>query len=174
MICQCLIFKLKQRKAIQWPIVSCVFFFQILEETQSRLLASHYDPVVSKFPTQDARLIDAITVTLENTCLFGEIILHNPDISYRVLESRQIGPDWRDLINWCIKFTRHFNERILDAKSQELLWLAEQEINPEKRSENFINPYRNMGNEKVDVTKKKKKKAKKLPKGPQMVIRDEF
>lgn len=130
--------------------------------------------MVNKFPTQDARLIDAITVTLENTCLFGEIILHNPDISYRVLESRQIGPDWRDLINWCIQFTRQFNDRILDAKSQELLWLVEQEINPEKRSEHFINPYRTVTHENSDAAKKRKKKAKKLPKGPQMVTRDEF
>lgn len=147
---------------------------QILEETQNRLLTSQYDPMVSKFPTQDARLIDAITVTLENTCLFGEIILHNPDISYRVLESRNIGPDWRDLINWCIKFARKFDDRILDAKSQELLWLAEQEINPEKRSENFVNPYRSKADEKADAIKRKKKKTKKLPKGPQMVTRDEF
>lgn len=130
--------------------------------------------MISKFPTQDARLIDAITVTLENTCLFGEIILHNPDISYRVLESREIGPDWRDLINWCIKFSRQFNDRILDTKTQELLWLAEQEINPEKRTENFINPYRNKADESADAMKKKKKKTKKLPKGPQMVTRDEF
>lgn len=128
--------------------------------------------MASKFPTQDARLIDAITVTLENTCLFGEIILHNPDISYRVLESRPNGPDWRKLINWCIKFTRQFDDRILDTKSQELLWLAEQEINPAKRTENFINPYRNKADEKADA--KKKKKTKKLPKGPQMVTRDEF
>lgn len=130
--------------------------------------------MVNKFPTQDARLIDAITVTLENTCLFGEIILHNPDISYRVLESRSSGPDWRTLINWCIKFTRQFNDRILDEKSQELLWLVEQEINPERRTENFFNPYRAETNDKSDSTKKKKKKAKKLPKGPQMITRDEF
>lgn len=149
---------------------------QILEETQNRLRASKYDPLVSKFPTQDTRLIDAITVTLENTCLFGEIILHNPDISDRILESRQNAPDWRDLINWCIKFTRQFNDRILDAKAQELLYLAEQEINPDKRTENFINPYRRSkaDAENTDATKKKKKKAKKLPKGPQMVTRDEF
>lgn len=147
---------------------------QILEETQKRLLSSQYNPTVSKFPTQDARLVDAITVTLENTCLFGEIILHNPDISYRVLESRPAEPDWRDLINWCIKFTRQFNDRILDGKSQELLRLFEQEINPEKRTENFTNPYRAEGREKSDVTKKKTKKAKKLPRGPQMVTRDEF
>lgn len=109
---------------------------------------------------------------MENTCLFGEIILHNPDISYRVLDSQLLGPNWKDLINWCIKYTRHFNDRIIDAKSQELLWLVDQEINPDKRTENFINPYRNAGQRK-DTTKKKKK-TKKIEKGPRMVTRDEF
>lgn len=125
------------------------------------------------FPPQDVRLFDAITVTLENTCLFGEIILHNPDISYRALESRQFGPDWRDLINWCIKYTRQYNDRIIDAKSQELLWLLEQEINPDKRTDNFINPYRS-SSEPHQKPKKKKTKKKKLEKGPRMVTRDEL
>lgn len=137
-------------------------------------MESQYDPKVTKFPTQNAHLIDAITVTLENTCLFGEIILHNPDISYPMLESRQSGPDWRTLINWCIKFTRQFDDRILDTKSQELLWLTEQEINPAKRTENFTIPYRGKADETADAATKKKKKAKKSPKGPQMVTRDEF
>lgn len=128
--------------------------------------------MVDKFPTQDARLLDAITVTLENTCLFGELILHNPDISYRALELRRKETSWKELINWCIKFTRQFNDRIIDAKSQELLWLTEQEINPEKRTENFINPYRSTAEEKNSL--KKKKTFKKLSKGPQMVTRDEF
>lgn len=127
---------------------------------------------MNEFPSQDARLFEAITVTLENTCLFGEIILRNPDISYRVLDARQLGPEWKDIINWCIKYTRQFNDRIVDSKSQELLWLFEQEINPEKRTENFINPYR-MQSEPKETTKKKKK-AKKLEKGPRMVLRDEF
>lgn len=128
--------------------------------------------MVDKFPSQDARLLDALTITLENTCVFGELILHNPDMSYRILESQTNGPDWKELLNWCLKYTRQFNDRIIDAKSQELLWLTEQEINPEKRSNDFINPYRSRANNK-DKTKKKKP-VKKLPKGPQMVTRDEF
>ncbi|XP_055326936.1 coiled-coil domain-containing protein 134-like [Sitodiplosis mosellana] len=144
----------------------------ILQQTKNIIQGGRYDPLVDKFPPQDVRLFDAITVTMENTCLFGEVILHNPDISYRVLDSQLLGPDWKDLINWCIKYTRKFNDRIIDVKSQELLWLVEQEINPEKRSENFTNPYRNAGQQK-DTTKKKKK-AKKIEKGPRMVTRDEF
>lgn len=131
--------------------------------------------MVDKFPTQDSRLLDAVTVTLENTCLFGELLLHNPDISYRVLESRQNVPPWKDLINWGIKYTRLFKDRIVDAKSMVLLFLAEQEINPEKRTDDFINPYRSTIEPKDSTPKKKiKKKIKKLAKGPRMVVRDEF
>lgn len=132
---------------------------------------------MDKFPIQDSRLLDAVTVTLENTCLFGELLLHNPDISYRVLESRQIGSSWKDLINWGIKYTRLFKDRIVDAKSMVLLWLVDQEINPEKRTNDFTNPYRNtIEQQQQDSTEKKKtkKKVKKLPKGPRLVVRDEF
>lgn len=128
--------------------------------------------MIDKFPSQDARLLDALTITLENTCVFGELILHNPDMSYRILESRKNGPAWKELLNWCLKYTRQFNDRIIDAKSQELLWLTEQEVNPEKRTDDFINPYRNKADTKDKA--KKKKAATKRPKGPQMVTRDEF
>lgn len=129
--------------------------------------------MADKFPPKDVRVFDAVTVTLENTCLFGELILHNPDISYRVLESQEEGIFWKDLINWSIKYAHFFNDRILDAKSQELLWLVDQEINPEKRTENFINPHRVSTTENTDNTKKKKK-AKTIKKGPRMVSRDDL
>lgn len=150
------------------------FFFQILEQTQSILLTSKYNPLVDKFPPLDVRVFDAVTVTLENTCLFGELILHNPDMSYRVLDSQGEGIFWKDLINWCIKYAHNFNDRIIDAKGQELLRLVEQEINPEKRTDNYTNPYRMVSNAENKDNAKKKRKAKKTQKGPRMVTRDEF
>lgn len=148
------------------------FSLQILQQTQTILKTSEYDPLVEKFPTNNNQLFDAITVTLENTCLFGEIVLHNPDISYRVLDSWENGSTWKDLVNWCIKFARHFNDRIIDENSQKLLWLTEQEINPEMRTADFTNPYRSTTE--ASDTKTKKKKPKKSEKGPRMVTRDEF
>lgn len=135
------------------------------------LTTQKFDPAADEFPTEDTQLVNAITLTLENACLFGEIVIHNPDISYRILESpkNKHKSYWKDLINWSIEFTRYFNDRIIDAKSQELLSLVEQEINPELRTDNFINPYRNVN------SKPEKVKAKKvLKKGPQMTQRDEF
>lgn len=144
---------------------------QILYDTQQILTTQKFDPAADKFPTEDTQLVNAITVTLENACIFGEIMIHNPDISYRILESRKNKHKsyWKDLINWSIKYTRYFNDRIIDAKSQELLSLVEQEINPELRTANFINPYRD-----VNSKPEKLKTKKVLKKGPQMVQRDEF
>lgn len=137
--------------------------------------------MIDAFPPKDQRLFDAITITLENTCTFGDIILHIPDISYRVLDAPQskeneVIPsiDWRDLINWGIKYTRFFNERIIDSKTQELLFLVDQEINPDHRTPNFVNPYREKNDESKETESKKKKPNKKLSKEPRMVSRDEF
>lgn len=136
--------------------------------------------MADKFPAKDKRLISAITVTLENTCLFGEIILHVPDISYRILETRQKFPNdqsisqWRDLINWCLKYSKYFFDRIVDAKGQQLLTLLDQEINPEKRSVDFVNPYRDSSHAGHAKNEHHKKPPKKLRKGPQLSRRDEL
>lgn len=131
--------------------------------------------MVDKFPLNDVRLIDALTITFENTCLFGEIILHLPDISYRALESRQNAdstlPHWKDVVNWCIKYTRYFNDRIIDTESQQLLWLIEQEINPEKRTFDFENPYRIVTEKQ---SHKKDKKTRSRTKGPQLIDHNEL
>lgn len=148
---------------------------QVLSQTKKLLESSKYDPLADKFPSEDSHLVDAISVTLENTCLFGEMILHLPDMSYMILQrlkSVQSPSDgeWRDLINWCHRYSRHFFDRIIDQNSQRLLTLLEQEINPSKRLPNFVNPYR--ASEAVasegKTGKSSSKPRKKLKKGPQM------
>lgn len=132
--------------------------------------------MVDKFPVKNKKLVDAIVVMLANTCLFGEIVLRFPDMSYRSLqanfpESNAIDNIyWRNLINWCLKYSKHFYERIVDTKGQELLWLLDQEINPERRTGNFVNPYR-LAEPKHEH---KKKPPKKLKKGPQLTSHDEL
>lgn len=126
--------------------------------------------MVDKFPKNRKDLIDAITVLLGNTCLFGEVILHFPDISYGVLEKnhRSVigGPDvhWRDLINWCLKYAELYYDGIVDEEGQKLLSLLDQEINPERRTPDFINPYRNLD----AIEQPKKKTVKKLTRGPRL------
>lgn len=140
-----------------------------------------YDPLVDKFPVADKRLADSIVVNLQNVCLFGEILLHTPDISYLVLDKLRIGDpaakkprvEWKPLIEWCLKYAKYFYNRIVDTKSQELLFLLDQDLHPDRRTPDYINPYRGSINR--DTLKQNKvKQKKKLKKGPQLAGRDEL
>lgn len=131
--------------------------------------------MADKLPTKDKRLIDAITVLLDNVCLFGEIILHFPDISYRSLGSNYATAndesnvvEWRALINWGLKHAKYYYDRIVDVKGQQLLSLLDQEINPERRTDDYINPYRDTESLTQSKNAYNKKPPKKLKKGPQL------
>lgn len=148
--------------------------FQTLDGARTILMNDPFDPAVDRYPAHNAKLAVAISVVLENTCLFGEIVLHMPDISYRVLNvlEDRLKMNWKDLINWCLDESRHFNDRIIDKNSQALLSLINQEINPERRTEDYINPYR-IGND-VPKTPQKKKAKTVRKRGPQMISRNEL
>lgn len=147
----------------------------MLSETKQYLLDSKFDLLADGFPTQNKTLIETVTVTLENTCLFGEVILHYPDMSYVILQ-REVVDDWRRLINWCLSFARPFYDRVIDDKSQTLLSLLEQEINPDKRRKDYVNPFRADADSTANTTKVKKPKSakKKLKRGPQMSKKTEL
>lgn len=146
----------------------------MLSQTKRLLQTSKYNPTVDKFPSDDKNLVEAISVTLENTCLFGEMILHHPDMSYIILQrpKRSVAPgEWQELLNWCLKYAQYFNGRIIDDNSQTLLSLLDQEINPENRLPNYTNPYRvkkETGNGSDNGKKDANKTKKKLRKGPQL------
>ena len=121
----------------------------------------------SDFPANDERLINALALILENTCLLGDFILHFPDISFKILRKTE---DWKELANWSINYSKEFKE-LLDFKSLEMLNLFNQEINEEARTEDYRNPYRRENTPKVITTKKLRKR---LPKGPQLSGRTEL
>lgn len=157
-----------------WSFLS-PFSLQILQETRNIIEISKFDATIDKFPAKNKRLNEAITVTLDNICLFGEIILHFPDMSYRVLRAIDANSDassgvpWRDLINWSVEYAAHFYDRIIDPKGQQLLSLLDQEINPERRTDDYINPYRSVDSAAFSTKDQHKKKPKKvLKKGPQL------
>uniref|UniRef100_A0A182P050 Uncharacterized protein n=1 Tax=Anopheles epiroticus TaxID=199890 RepID=A0A182P050_9DIPT len=118
----------------------------------------------SEFPKQQ-ELINALAQFLENSCLFGELVLHFPDMSYRILKSVS---DWRTLMTDALNYTKTFVQ-ILDEKSIELLNLLNQEINEDQRTPEYVNPYRE-GTQPVDseTTKSKKKIKTKPKKGPSL------
>ncbi|ETN63046.1 hypothetical protein AND_005254 [Anopheles darlingi] len=117
----------------------------------------------SEFP-KDQELITALAQFLENTCLFGEIVLHFPDMSYRILKN---VTDWRELMTQALDYTKAFNH-ILDDKSIELLGLLNQEINVDQRTDEYVNPYREVETVATEPPKKKKKDKAKPKKGPSL------
>ncbi|XP_055695412.1 uncharacterized protein LOC129797120 [Lutzomyia longipalpis] len=135
---------------------------QIIQE--SRQVVSE-DSVGKELPTNQTEM-EALFLLLENTCLFGDLVLHMPDISYRVLEKM---PKWREIIAWAWKMTMQ-HENVIDERTIEMLNLFNQEINEDQRSEDFVNPYRHSGANEATPEKPKetKKVRKKLKKGPQL------
>lgn len=120
-------------------------------------------------------LVVALSNILENTALFGDIILHLPDISHRILKAQQ---SLNSTIHWSLNFanrTRH----LLDKSTITMIHLVEQELNITERDPNYFNRYRSAvhadereDDSKTTTAKKKKKKqfAKrdKRKKGPQI------
>ncbi|XP_058129672.1 coiled-coil domain-containing protein 134-like [Anopheles ziemanni] len=116
----------------------------------------------SEFP-KIQELINALAQYLENTCLFAELVLHFPDMSYRILKPVS---DWRELMTQALNYSKSF-DHILDDKSVELLGLLNQEINEDQRTDSYVNPYReaaqSTSGENVKAKKKSKTKTKKGP-----------
>uniref|UniRef100_A0A182JYH3 Erk and jnk pathways n=1 Tax=Anopheles christyi TaxID=43041 RepID=A0A182JYH3_9DIPT len=114
----------------------------------------------SEFPKVQ-ELMNALSQFLENTCLFGEMVLHFPDMSYRIVKGVS---DWRTLMTEALNYTKTF-VKILDEKSIELLGLLNQEINEDQRTPEYVNPYRE-GLQASESVKSKKKSKSKSKKGP--------
>ncbi|XP_050070979.1 coiled-coil domain-containing protein 134-like [Anopheles maculipalpis] len=114
----------------------------------------------SEFPKLQ-ELINALAQFLENTCLFGEMVLHFPDMSYRILKNVS---DWRTLMTDALNYTKAFVQ-ILDEKSIEMLSLLNQEINEDQRTPEYVNPYRETA-QPTETKRDKTKKKSKPKKGP--------
>lgn len=121
----------------------------------------HYSPV-DGFPTEE-RTIDSAVLILENTFLFGDLLLHMPDMSYKILGNKR-HKEWRSLLNWALEFAVHFDTTIFDENSRKLISLTDQEINVDKRTSDYINPYAEI----EKSSESKPKQRKKIRKGPQL------
>lgn len=106
------------------------------------------------------------------------MILHYPDISYRILKSG-VNRDWKPLVNWCINFTKKVDQ-VVDELSMKMLDLFFQEVNEEERSPEYFNPYleanqKTQGGADLQKEKGKQQKTKKkIRKGPQLSGRSEL
>lgn len=133
----------------------------VLRENREKLMNDNYS-ASQGFPKTTVA-IDALSLILENTCLFGDLVLHMPDMSEKILSKVM---EWKEVIVWAIHFTLGFHD-VIDPKTMKMLSLVDQEINVEKRTGDYINPYRESVQSAPTATKRKKQKNK-LKRGPQL------
>lgn len=131
---------------------------KMLEVEQKSL--SQFDHKEGQLPATPKEFKGVATIA-ENICIVAEVVLHFPEISYKILEG---FPNWRKLVEYGQEIAQKY-QHVYDDSTLELLSLFNQEINPEQRTDDFINPYAAKEEEKVKPSKTKAKKQK-LKKGP--------
>lgn len=141
---------------------------EVIESNKSVIEKAGFVPNNSSFP-KDTNVKDALSSILENTALFGDIILHLPDITHRILTTRQ---GWNPAIHWSLNFTNQMRH-LLNKSTITMIRLVEQELNITERDPSYFNPYRSVphaGYQREDTVKKKKKSVKKekRKKGPRI------
>lgn len=139
--------------------------FGMIQEGRAAVESSSFIPGISSFPNNE-KVRDSLSNILENTALFGEIVLRFPDIAQLVLKTNN---NWDVLLQWSIAFSNQV-KYLLDKSTIKLLQLVSQELNHIERDPNYINPYRKEDHTKVidDSSPVKKKKKKEIQKGPRL------
>lgn len=154
----------------QYKMVEIVLekLFTVLEDAKVKVTASSYIPGQA-FPTEKSEL-EALANVLENTALFGDILLRLPDITYKVYTKSR---EWELLARWSLSFCNE--TQIYDETDSKLLHLMAQELRLVPRDPNYINPYRHVGHKEglkdgqsKEKTSNKKKKEKKKRRGPRL------
>lgn len=142
--------------------------FSMLEMGRTQLESSGYIPGVSSFPNDEETKI-ALALVLENTALFGEIVLRLPDIAVRIM---RLHRDWTLIYQWCLTFL-HEDHYLIDKATLKLMDLVQQELNYTTRKPDYHNPYRVISKNHVKYSSQVnnngtalKKERKKFHKGP--------
>ncbi|XP_047479074.1 coiled-coil domain-containing protein 134-like isoform X1 [Penaeus chinensis] len=142
--------------------------FQVLEMSQVKLREAGYIPGMD-FP-EDELLREALSKTLENTVFMGEILLHFPDTTHKILQENK---PWELLFTWGVFFASQ--SKFLDKSTNTLIYLVSQELELAEKDPNYTNPYakrasHQRGSSSVSETspETKKKKKKTFKKGPHL------
>lgn len=138
---------------------------EVIESSKSVIEKAGFLPQNNSFP-EDTNIKDALSSILENIALFGDIILHLPDITHRILKAQ---PEWNSTIHWSLNFanqTRH----LMNKSTITMFRLVEQELNITERHPGYFNPYRSAvhAGQREDTVRKKKPAKEKRKKGPQI------
>lgn len=133
--------------------------FKVLEGARTNLTKWGQLPDDS-FPGNET-VRNSVSKILENTALFGDLMLKLPDISHELYDRQN---ERKIMIEWCIYFCRQsgmfdkIHLKLLDTLSQEL-----ELVDPDPK---YFNPYRKITKEplKEEIQKPKTKQKKKGPK----------
>ncbi|KAL0125190.1 hypothetical protein PUN28_004376 [Cardiocondyla obscurior] len=139
---------------------------EVIESSKNVLEKAGFPPRNNSFP-EDTNVKDALSSILENSALFGDIILHLPDICHRILRTQ---PGWNSTIHWSLNFANQMRH-LLNKSTITMFRLVEQELNVTERDPGYFNPYRSAahaGQHEDTVKKKKSAKKEKRKKGPQI------
>ncbi|CAM1315319.1 CCDC134 (predicted) [Pycnogonum litorale] len=143
--------------------------FEVLLSARGIIESSGYIPG-SEFPI-NKRSKEALAQILQNTAMFGEILLRLPDITHRIID-HETHKEWLALIKWSIGFSQ--SSLLFDSKTNEMMELVTQELGIKDKDPNYYNPYaeENKIKQKLDGFKFKDskpiKKRKKVKKGPKL------
>ncbi|XP_015586813.1 coiled-coil domain-containing protein 134 [Cephus cinctus] len=143
--------------------------FYVIESSRALVEMAEFTPETNRFPG-DANIRDALSSIMENTALFGDIILHMPDITRRVLKSQE---KWNSIYTWSLNFVNRM-KHLLDNSTITMIHLVGQELNITAREPGYFNPFwpnnqeKSVENEESLKRKKTVKKDKKK-RGPQMI-----
>lgn len=139
----------------------------VIEASRTLIENGEFNPDDRSLP-RNVTVQSAISTTLENTALFGDILLHFPHVTHRILKTQQ---RWDPIINWSLNFT-YRTKYLLDSDTLARIRLALQELNIIERDQVYFNPYwQSKDSQKGDkgaARKKKSTKKEKHKRGPQM------
>ncbi|KXJ23947.1 coiled-coil domain-containing protein 134 [Exaiptasia diaphana] len=146
--------------------------FWVMEKSRTELANVGYTPG-DPFPLEKD-IKEALAHVLENTALFGDILLRLPDITHQILRRSK---EHELLIKWCISICNA--TEVYDGTGRQLLNLVAQELQLVPKDDNYVNPYKleaqldaEYEKEKARRTmsskQKKKEEKKKRKKGPRL------
>ncbi|XP_078051941.1 coiled-coil domain-containing protein 134 [Augochlora pura] len=135
----------------------------VIETSKLLIEDGDFDPDDRSLP-RNVTVQSALSIVLENTALFGDIVLHFPEVTHRILKTQ---PKWNIVLNWSLKFTNR-SRHLLDERTIEVINLVTQELNITERERGYFNPYRRSIESRVENKGTTKSKKEKRKRGPQM------
>ncbi|CAL1539092.1 unnamed protein product [Lymnaea stagnalis] len=143
--------------------------FLVLSEAKQNLTNAGYLPG-DPFPV-DETVKESMSKVLENTAMFGDLVLFMPDIVHSMYDKEK---EWQVLLAWCYGFSTQSG--VFEGNFEQILKIMAQEVNIIPKEKNFINPFKSITKlqsmvenlKKQDPKEKTKKPKKKIERGPKL------